>query len=83
VGEAITWHHNYQDYTGDHKDILYSIVTANRFASLMEIGFSGDRYPEKIDNSIYEALGISKEAFDDIEKTVNAEIEKAQVFLKI
>jgi putative nucleotidyltransferase with HDIG domain len=83
VGDAIVNHHGYQDYSGEHRDILASIVAANRFASMMEIGFSGDRYPEKTGAAVQETLGLEKNAFESIEKTVNAEIEKAQVFLKL
>jgi putative nucleotidyltransferase with HDIG domain len=82
VGDAIVNHHNYQDYSGEHGDILGSIIAANRFASIMEIGFAGDRYPEKTPAAVQE-LGLEKDAFDGIEKTVNREIEKAQVFLKL
>jgi putative nucleotidyltransferase with HDIG domain len=83
VGEAITHHHNYIEYSGPHADVLLSIVVANRFASIMEIGFSGDRYPEKIDNLVWETLGISRDVFDRIEATVNEEIEKAKIFLRL
>jgi HD-like signal output (HDOD) protein len=83
VGETILHHHTSLEYTGGHRDILYSVVAANRFASAMEIGFSGDRYPDKTDNSIWEALGVNRDVFEDMEKTVNGEIEKAQVFLKL
>jgi putative nucleotidyltransferase with HDIG domain len=43
VGDTIMHHHSWVEYSGDHKDMLYSIVAANRFASMSEIGFSGDR----------------------------------------
>jgi putative nucleotidyltransferase with HDIG domain len=83
VGDAIVNHHNYGEYSGGHRDILGSIVAANRFASVMEIGFAGDRYPEKTPAAVRETLGLEKDAFDGIEETVNGEIEKAQVFLKL
>jgi putative nucleotidyltransferase with HDIG domain len=83
VGDAIVNHHNYEDYSGEHRDILGSIIAANRFASVMEIGFAGDRYPEKTAAAVWETLGLEKNAFDSIERTVNGEIEKAQVFLKL
>jgi len=83
VGDAIAHHHAYLEYTGPHKDILYSVVLANRFASVMEIGFSGNRYPEKLDNSVWEILGVSRDIFDEIEEVVNQEIEKAKVFLRV
>ncbi|GHV95527.1 histidine kinase [Spirochaetia bacterium] len=83
VAEAIINHHNYAEYTGDQSDILYSIIAANYFAAQQEIGFSGDRFPEKPSAHIWETLGISDEAFEEIEKSVYDEIEKAKVFLKI
>jgi putative nucleotidyltransferase with HDIG domain len=83
VGDAIAYHHSYMEYTGPHKDVVYSVVLANRFASVMEIGFSGNRYPEKIDNAVWEYLGLERDVFDEIEAVVNQEIEKAKIFLKI
>jgi putative nucleotidyltransferase with HDIG domain len=83
VGDAIIFHHNHIDYDSSHRDVLYSIILANRFASIMEIGFSGDRYPEKPGPSIWEFLGQKEDLFEEIEPLVNGEIEKAQVFLKL
>jgi putative nucleotidyltransferase with HDIG domain len=83
VGDAIAYHHNYLEYSGPHGDILFSIAAANRFASIMEIGFSGDRYPEKTDNRIWEILGLDRDVFERIETTVNEEIEKAKIFLRL
>jgi putative nucleotidyltransferase with HDIG domain len=83
VGDAITHHHDCLSYTGPHKDLLYSVVMANRFASVMEIGFSGNRYPDKLDPSIWEFLGLNRDVFDEIEPMVTQEIEKAKVFLRV
>ena len=83
VGDAIVNHHTYAEYNGGHKDIVYSVVAANRFAAIMEIGFSGDRFPEKIADQVWETLGVDKDVFSGIEKTVNDEIEKAKIFLKL
>jgi HD-like signal output (HDOD) protein len=83
VGDAIIHHHDINGYSGDHSDILYSVAAANQFASMSGIGFSGDRHPEKIDPAVWEALKISVDAFEEIEKNVSSEIEKAEVFLKI
>ena len=83
VGDAIIFHHNYPDYDGDHKELLYTTILANRFAWESEIGFSGDRHCEKPGPSVWEALNINQDIFDEINNGVNAEIEKAEVFLKI
>jgi putative nucleotidyltransferase with HDIG domain len=83
VGEVIIHHHNYDEYSGLHKDVLFSIAAANRFASIMEIGFSGDRYPEKTNPLIWESLGVDRNVFEGLETRVNEEIEKAKIFLRL
>ena len=84
VGDVMVHHHNYEEYQEGYRDVLYSIVAANWFvSSLSGIGFSGDRYPEKPQPQVWEALGVSMDAFDEIEKAATAEIEKAEIFLKI
>jgi HD-like signal output (HDOD) protein len=83
VGDTIVHHHDYTEYTGSYKDVILSVVAANKFASFSEIGFSGDRYPEKAEPVVWETLNISRDIFDEMEETVNKEIEKAEIFLKI
>jgi HD-like signal output (HDOD) protein len=83
IGDAIKYHHSYEDYSGDNKDILFSVAAANRFATLSDIGFSGECHPAPLPNVIWEALKVSRDVFDEIEEKVNIEIEKAEVFLRI
>ena len=83
VGDAIVFHHDHADYSGDHKDVLYCVIAANQFASFSGIGFSGDCHPEKTDPLIWEVLDVSRDVFEEIEQIANSEIEKAEVFLKI
>jgi putative nucleotidyltransferase with HDIG domain len=83
VGDAIICHHQIPEYEDPHKDILYSVATANYFASTREIGFAGDRHPEKIHPGIWEFLKIKPSIFDEIDANVNEEIEKAKIFLKL
>jgi HD-like signal output (HDOD) protein len=83
IGDAIKYHHSYEGYTGNNKDILFSVAAANRFSTLSDIGFSGDCHPSPLPNSIWEALKVSRDVFDEIEEKVNIEIEKAEIFLRI
>ena len=83
VADVISYHHRFNDYSGESEDILYNVIAANYFASVSEIGFSGNRYPQKIDDFIWDKLGIDKDFFFEIETSVKEEIEKAKVFLKI
>ena len=83
VGDTIVHHHDYENYSGNSKDVLYSVAAANWFSSISEIGFSGDRYPNPLSPVIWDTLDISRDAFDGIIDSVHGEIEKAEVFLKI
>ena len=83
IGDTIVYHHNFNGYSGEYADVLYTVAAANRFSSYMDLGFSGDRHPEPLPANIWEALNVSSDVFDEIEDNVNKEIEKAEVFLKI
>jgi HD-like signal output (HDOD) protein len=83
LGDAVIHHHAYLDYAGEHKELLYTIVAANYFASLMETGFSGSRYPHKPEDAVWDALGLAWENVEDIKPVVDDEIEKAQIFLNL
>jgi len=83
IGDTIMHHHNYAEYSGNHMDVLYTVAAANRFSTLSEIGFSGNRYPEPLPTLVWDVLNVSSDVFDEIEVDVNKEIEKAEVFLKI
>ena len=83
IGDAIMCHHKYEEYSGDHKDILCTVAAANRFSSLSGLGFSGDLHPTPLSPFLWEALDVPRDVFDEIEKDVSKEIEKAEVFLKI
>ena len=83
VGDTIVDHHNCEGYSGNFREILYTVAAANRFASLSEIGFSGDRYPAHLPASVWDTLNVSRDVFDEMEESVNKEIEKAEIFLKI
>ncbi|MDR2101287.1 MAG: HDOD domain-containing protein [Treponema sp.] len=83
VGDVIIHHHRHNEYTGPYKDILYSVVAANYFACSSEIGFAGDRHSGRGDTLVWNYLGLNQDIFDNIKKTVDDEIEKARIFLKL
>lgn len=83
IKDCIQYHHSYLEYDGNNKDLLYTVVFANYFANVAELGFSGDRYPEKIDSSVTEFLHISIDYLDEVEDAVIEQIEKARIFLQL
>ncbi|GHU69688.1 HD family phosphohydrolase [Spirochaetia bacterium] len=83
VGDVIIQHHQCGSYQGSYKDILYTVAVANWFASIKEIGFSGSRYPENPSYEIWGALGVKQEILSELVPTINKEIEKAKIFLRV
>lgn len=83
ITDSVAYHHSADGYEGDKKDIVYTVALSNYLANTLEIGFAGDRYPEKPNQKIFDYLKITMDWLDEIEDTVNSEIEKARIFLRI
>ena len=58
-------------------------MAADYFANAFEIGFSGNRYPQKPDAEVFQSVQVSMEYFEEIEDAIQGEIDKAAVFLKL
>jgi putative nucleotidyltransferase with HDIG domain len=83
IADAIAHHHTHESYRGDYGDIVRTVAIANYFANREGIGFSGNIYPDKPGAEVYGLLDIEKSLLEELEGPVNAEIEKAKVFLKL
>jgi HD-like signal output (HDOD) protein len=83
IADTVRWHHGLADYPGDYPDVVRAVAVADYFANREGIGFSGNRYPERISAEAYSLLGISKSLLEDLDEPVNAAIEKAKVFLRL
>jgi HD-like signal output (HDOD) protein len=81
--DVVFFHHFLDQYPGNNRDVLLTVAAANFFANTYQIGFSGDRYPEKVPPSVFEELGISLDDLEAVEEKANGEIEKAKVFLTV
>jgi len=83
IGDAVAHHHALDGYEGDHRDVVLTVAVANYFATREGIGFSGNRYPDKLGPEIYAELGMSKSLLEELEEPVAAEIDRAKIFLKL
>ncbi len=83
LSDAVTFHHNLDEYTGKHRDLVLTVAVANLFSNTYELGFSGDRYPEELPPEVLQEVGVDWDYLESIEDSVKAEIEKAQVFLQV
>jgi len=81
--ETIRHHHDPEGYSGDSRDLVLSVSAANYFMNLTEVGFSGERYPRRMDDEVFSYLGVDMNWLDEIEDEVEAQIQKAEIFLKM
>jgi HD-like signal output (HDOD) protein len=81
--DVVFFHHFLEQYPGKNRDVLVTVAAANFFANTNQIGFSGDRYPEKLPQNVFDELGIGWEDLESLEDLVNKEIEKAKIFLMV
>jgi HD-like signal output (HDOD) protein len=83
IHDAIVYHHSYAAYTGPFKDILYTTVVVDRFANSWENDLFRDGFQDQNGRDLLDYLGVDQKIFDQIEVSVNEEIEKARVFLNL
>ncbi|MEI8095391.1 MAG: HDOD domain-containing protein [Spirochaetales bacterium] len=81
--DVVSWHHDPQNYSGPHGDLVNTVVLADYFANILEIGFSGNRFPLVPPAEVYKSLGLSWGQIEALEPQVRQEIEKAKIFLKL
>lgn len=83
IKNAIAYHHTPLECGEKYREVVYTVSVSDYYAAFLEIGFSGNRVPQKPDDSIMEFLGIDRTIIDEIEESVQNEIEKASVFLNV
>ena len=81
--DVVFFHHFLDQYPGANRDVLLTVAAANFFANTYQIGFSGDRYPEKLPPEVFDELGITLDDLEAMEDKANSEIEKAKIFLSV
>jgi putative nucleotidyltransferase with HDIG domain len=83
IKDVVSFHHAPVEYAGPHQDLVFTVLVADYFANIMEIGFSGNRFPTPPSAEVYRSLGLSWLQVENLEPQVRQEIERAKVFLKL
>ena len=83
IADVVMYHHDTSGYSGMYSNVVNNVAIANYFSCINEIGFAGNRIPDKPDSKIWEAAGLDDSIFDEIREKVNHEIKKARIFLDI
>lgn len=81
---AINFHHDVEVAPEEHRVRAAYVGLANMYANILDLGYAGDPFPNgDTADVMLELTGLSWEMFGKIAGSVEAEIEKAQVFLQI
>ncbi len=84
ITESLYFHHEPSNATQDNRMLAAVVALANTYANLFDFGSAGDPYPEgPIIAFLLKALGLTWNDMTALRHTVTAEIEKAQIFLRI
>lgn len=83
IKDVVSFHHTPLEYQGPHRELVFTVLVADYFANIMEIGFSGNRFPSPPPAEVYRTLGLQWMQVEELEPQVRQEIERAKVFLKL
>lgn len=81
--ETISYHHDLTQVSENLKKFVATIALANIATNKSEIGFGGNKFPENIENQLFEITGLNWEDIDEAVSAAEETIKKAEVFLKI
>jgi putative nucleotidyltransferase with HDIG domain len=79
---TIRYHHNLED-ADELKKFVSTIALANLVTNTLEIGFGGNKYPDKNEEEIFEITGLKWSDIDDAEQHAEQALKKAELFLNI
>jgi putative nucleotidyltransferase with HDIG domain len=83
IKDVVAFHHTPLEYGGPYKNLVFTVLIADYFANVMEIGFSGNRFPSAPSAEIYRSLNLTWSQVETLEPQVRQEIERAKIFLKL
>lgn len=80
--DVMALHHAPSRVPRDHSKLVYSVHIANNYCKKVQVGFSGNPYIEPITEDIYQEVGITPEAVEDLEGMLVEGVERASIFLQ-
>jgi putative nucleotidyltransferase with HDIG domain len=79
---TIRYHHNIEE-ADELKKFVSTIALANLVTNSLEIGFGGNKFPDKNEEEIFGITGLKWSDIDDAEQHAEQALKKAELFLNI
>ncbi len=84
IRDCIGNHHDVGNAAAEHQRQIAFVALANTYINIFDIGYAGNPFPVEDDiTDLLDIAGLTWEEYAGVREDVEAEIEKAQIFLKI
>jgi putative nucleotidyltransferase with HDIG domain len=84
ITDAICHHHSPEFAKPEHQSLVATVALADFYICLFDIGYAGNRYPDENQlPSLLALLGLQWSAVVGLSAAVDAEINKAEIFLQV
>ncbi len=84
ITDAICHHHSPWDAAAEHRALVATVALADFYVCLFDIGYAGNRFPDETRlEALLELCGLKWNTVVGLRETVDAEITKAEIFLKV
>ena len=82
--ETLWHHHAPQAASEENRPLVQTVALANIYANILGVGSAGDRFAEPVQvQKVIEQSGLAWNAISALHAEVDAEVEKAQIFLQV
>lgn len=83
IRDTVTFHHEPEKYDGPERGVVEFVHVASWFVNTCGIGSAGDRSPRSSEEIVRRVMSVIEEGADELKNEANAEVERAEVFLKL
>ena len=84
ITDAICHHHAPERAEPAHQSLVATVALADFYICLFDIGYAGNRYPDESQLAmLLDLCGLQWSAVTGLSEAVDAEIKKAEIFLKV
>jgi HD-like signal output (HDOD) protein len=84
ITDAICHHHSPELALPEHQALVATVALADFYICLFDIGYAGNRFPNEDQlTSLLDMCGLQWNTVMGLSEAVDAEIKKAEIFLKV
>ncbi|MGE4558943.1 MAG: HDOD domain-containing protein [Desulfobulbus sp.] len=82
--DAICHHHSPGEAAPEHQQLVATVALADFYVCLFDIGYAGNRYPDESQlQTLLNMCDLEWDSVAGLAQTVDAEITKAEIFLRV